>query len=751
MSFIKELKRRNVFRVAIAYTVVAWLVAQVVDLALENFGAPAWVMRSLLVVLAAGLPITIVFAWAFEMTPDGIKKEKDVVRSHSVTRQTGYKLDRMIIGVMAAVIVFLVVDRFVLTDEVADPVQTAGSPTTAVEEKTESDEETGPSVAVLPFVNMSGDKDNEYFSDGLTETLLHMLAQLPDLRVAARTSSFAFKDKDTGIAEISKILGVAHVLEGSVQKAGSRVRITAQLIRADDGFHVWSQNYDRTLDDIFAIQDEIATDVARALDASLLSAGIQTMTGVATSSLTAYESYLKGLEQQAISSYGSLATAESHFKQALARDPEFTDARLALVRNHLLKNGTGLITDEDARKLVEPLIRQVREKDSENRLARALELVTRMRGNTSASKSMELESIISELRKLLVQIPSETYIRLQVANMLNRFFNDPESGIEVLQAGLLMDPLAADLHENLGVIYRRNHRLDEARMALEKALQLAPGNPNYYASMSDLEKENNNLPVALDWSLRATEVDPQDHELVAEIARDLYGLELTEEGDRWYARAKALAPDSAVTRNIELDRAMAKKEFSRAEKLAKSMISDQIDDRHGEFPNAVYTYAILMFKANTAQEGYDFLVSVRPDITNYQVLPKDFEGTVMQRISIALMTGFESFEVRREAWLKHAAALDASGFPWHRPESSALTWEAVISGDTDAAVEHYLEYRLSRPMATDVRRHKRGFAPFYSKIFADPRVAARLAEKDREFDQLRDTVGEMMLEPVWNQ
>ena len=153
-------------------------------------------------------------------------------------------------------------------------------------------------------------KENEYFSDGLTETLLHMLAQLPDLRVAARTSSFAFKGKDTGIAEIADTLGVAHILEGSVQKSGDRVRVTAQLIRAEDGFHVWSQNYTRPLEDIFAIQDEIATDVAGALDSSLLGGTKPRLfVALSTRNLNAYDSYLKGLEQQAIFSYGSLVNA----------------------------------------------------------------------------------------------------------------------------------------------------------------------------------------------------------------------------------------------------------------------------------------------------------------------------------------------------------------------------------------------------------------------------------------------------------
>ena len=288
MSFIDELKRRNVIRVGVAYAIVAWFLLQISDLVLENIAAPAWVMQVIMLVLGIGFPIVIIFAWAFEMTPEGIKREKDVDRTTSITHKTGRKLDRMIIGVLVITVGYLLVDKLVLqkTPEVIAPVQTAEQSAPVVDD--------GPSVAVLPFVNMSGDEENEYFSDGLTETLLHMLAQLPELRVAARTSSFAFKGQNTDITEIAEQLGVAHILEGSVQKADNRVRVTAQLIKADDASHVWSQNYTRPLEDIFAIQDEIAADVADALGASLL-AGTTTVASLATSNLSAYDNYLKGM------------------------------------------------------------------------------------------------------------------------------------------------------------------------------------------------------------------------------------------------------------------------------------------------------------------------------------------------------------------------------------------------------------------------------------------------------------------------
>ena len=745
MSFFEELKRRNVIRVAIAYGVASWFILQLADVVLENIGAPEWVMQTVMMVLAAGLPLAVIFAWAFEMTPEGIKKEKDVDRTQSITSTTGRKLDRMIIGILTVTVAYLLIDKLVLQDSTPAPTETVQS----VPVETETPVDTGPSVAVLPFINMSGDKENEYFSDGLTETLLHMLAQLPDLRVAARTSSFAFKGKDAGIAEIADILGVAHVLEGSVQKAGNRVRITAQLIRAEDGFHIWSQSYDRDLDDIFAIQDEIAKDVAGALDISLLGGSSQPTISVNTSNLTAYESYLRGLEQQAIFSYSSLEVAENHFKQALAHDPAFTDARLALIRNYMMKHGTGLLNDEELAELANPLINQVREQQPDNHLARAFELVISLRSFDSGKSKDEAEQELTELRNLLPLIPGETYTREVVASRLNFFFKQPQQAIEVIQAGLLVDPLAADLYSMLGNIYRDQEQLDQARETLQRAQQLAPENPNFYSDLAYLEEESNNLLAALNWHRKATEVDPQDHELANAIAVTFYALELPEEGDRWFARVKALVPDSPAQHNLEIERAVARKEFDQAIALAEKVISAQVPERRGSFANPLFTYASLMLDNGKAKQAYDFLVSVRPEIADYSTLPVGLEGVFMQIASVRLLTGFESPEVREQAWLQIVSHWEAIGFPWRDPKTPRVMDHYIITGDIPAAVENFL-FRLNLPMASNLQRHKRWDKTFYAALYEDPIVAARLSQLDQEFAQLREQVSEMMQEPEWN-
>jgi len=260
VSFFGELKRRNVFRVGIAYAITAWVLLQIVDVITPLLELPEWAPKLIFVILAIGFFPALIFAWAFELTPEGLKREKEVDRSESITDQTGKRLNRMIIGVLGVAVVLLLVDRFVGSGSpVAPEVVATGSK----------------SIAVLPFVNMSSDNEQEYFSDGITEEILNSLAAVKELKVAGRTSSFAFKGQNDDLRKIGDTLGVDHILEGSVRKAGATVRITAQLIQVDDGFHMWSDTYDRELTDVFAIQEEIATEILKQLRATLLDEELQ--------------------------------------------------------------------------------------------------------------------------------------------------------------------------------------------------------------------------------------------------------------------------------------------------------------------------------------------------------------------------------------------------------------------------------------------------------------------------------------------
>ena len=287
-SFFNELKRRNVVRVAVMYLVFCWVLIQLSDILFPMFSIPEWGGRLVVIMLAMGFPLALIFAWVLELTPDGVKLEKNVDRSASATHTSARKLDLITIILLVVALVVLGASNIVSRNgESAGPTGPEVEQGAGVEASPES-------IAVLPFVNMSDDPANEYFSDGLAEELLNDLARIDALRVAGRTSSFAFKGKDTDLREIGERLNVKNILEGSVRKVGNRVRITAQLINASDGYHLWSATYERELDDIFAIQQEISSAIVKALKVTLsVEEQAGAGGGVGTANAKAYASYLR--------------------------------------------------------------------------------------------------------------------------------------------------------------------------------------------------------------------------------------------------------------------------------------------------------------------------------------------------------------------------------------------------------------------------------------------------------------------------
>jgi TolB-like protein/Tfp pilus assembly protein PilF len=322
MSLFEELQRRNVIRVAVAYVLLGWAVLQGADFLLDLAGAPEWVIRALAVIGLVGLPFALFFAWAFEITPEGIKREHEVDRSGSVTQQTSRKLNGLIIGLLLVIILLMAVERIFFVGGSGPDVGPDSAGVTAPK-----------SIAVLPFTDLSQAQDQGWFADGLAEEILNALVRVPDLAVTARTSSFVYKGSNRPISEIAAELGVAHVLEGSVRSSADRIRVTAQLIRASDGFHLWSQNYDRDVADMIGIQEDLARNIATALETSMDPEALAQMARVGTKSVEAYQEYLRGLQAaaEAFNMHdGRVPTRQAyeHFERARAIDPGFFDAHV---------------------------------------------------------------------------------------------------------------------------------------------------------------------------------------------------------------------------------------------------------------------------------------------------------------------------------------------------------------------------------------------------------------------------------------
>lgn len=330
MKILGEMKRRNVFRIGMAYIVAGWVLIQLGYIVAQNYGAPEWVMGVFITFLIAGFPIALYFTWVFALTTDGIRKESDLAKVDFLTRKTGHKLDYITMALLAGVVGMVALDRYMPVPDGAETSQQQAKPVIEPDPEPVIIEEN--SIAVLPFINMSSEPNQDYFSDGLSEELLNVLTHVEGLKVASRTSSFAYKAETRNIQQIARTLRVASILEGSVRKVGDRLRITAQLIDTSNDRHLWSDSYDRDMDDIFEVQDEIANAIVSALTTEL-GIGLEAVSvDSATSNLDAYDIYLKAREL--FIARENLPLSWQLLEQATQMDPQFARAWEALAAVH---------------------------------------------------------------------------------------------------------------------------------------------------------------------------------------------------------------------------------------------------------------------------------------------------------------------------------------------------------------------------------------------------------------------------------
>jgi TolB-like protein len=344
MNFLAELRRRNVIRVAGLYLVGAWLLTQVSSTVLPMFDAPAWLPRSIVILLAVGFVPMLIFSWVFELTPQGLKRDEEVKPEESIAPQTARRMDRLIIAMLILALVYFAFDKFVLAprrDAALIATTTQAIKTDAI--KNEAATQTHPlagdkSIAVLAFADLSPGHDQEYFSDGMAEEILNALAQVQDLKVAGRTSSFYFKGRNETLHNIGDALGVANVLEGSVRKQGDKVRITAQLIRTDNGFHVWSESYDGELTDVFQLQERIARAITDQLKVVLQGDQKTRLVPIATSNTDAYTLYLQATAIFNRRDGVHIPDAITDLKEAIRLDPKYARAHARLASVYAIAN-----------------------------------------------------------------------------------------------------------------------------------------------------------------------------------------------------------------------------------------------------------------------------------------------------------------------------------------------------------------------------------------------------------------------------
>ncbi|MGI9263980.1 MAG: tetratricopeptide repeat protein [Gammaproteobacteria bacterium] len=552
MSFYEELKRRNVVRVAVLYGVASWLILQVADVLFPRLGAPEGAFGLVLGLLILGFFPALIISWVYEMTPEGLKREEDVDRSQSITPETGRKINFLIIALLVLAIAAIVIDRLV--------PETGSVARESVEETTndstvEGEDSAAPelSIAVLPFADMSPQKDQEYFTDGISEELLNLLARIPDFRVAGRTSSFAFKGKNEDLRTIGQKLDVGVILEGSVRKDGDQIRVTAQLVKADDGYHIWSDTYDRKLENIFALQDDIAGQVVAALKETLLEdeAATSIQDDLSrqrpTDSSEAYASYLRARHLFGLRSYDSMFGAVDAFQKAIALDPEFAQAYAGLAETYLTIGDYGYQSFDELEPLAKAAIDRALILDpdlSEGWTAKGLYL--------DLTETDKEDEVLELFERAVALNPSNSRALIELA-WSYELANRRDDGERMMLRAYEVDPLSPVVVRALAIAYKAVGDDDRSEEFMAQLEILVPASGFLYRARAAIAEMDNNFVAATSWLQRA--VDANERDLISRrgLARSLLEIGALDAAEKYAREAYELSPASpaAIVRVVD--------------------------------------------------------------------------------------------------------------------------------------------------------------------------------------------------------
>jgi TolB-like protein/Tfp pilus assembly protein PilF len=448
-NFFAELKRRNVYKVAVAYVVVAWLLIQAASIFLPAFDAPPWVMKIFIIVIVLGFPVALVLSWAFEITPEGIKLESEVAADKSITRKTGRKI-------VAITTVLAVIAAGLFVFQLLRARSTSPS-ALSISNK---------SIAVLPFDNLSRDPDNAYFCEGVQDEILTRLAKVADLKVISRTSTQHFKSAPDNLPQIAQQLGVAHIVEGSVQKSNDKVRVNVQLINATTDAHLWADTFDRQLNDIFAVESEIAKTIAETLQAKLTGSEKTAMAKEPTVNTEAYELYHKGRFFWNKRTGPDLRKAIDYFGQAIAKDPNYALAYVGLADSYLLLPNYGGASSKESLPPARAAAKKALELDDSLAEAHAsLGLL--------ATIELDLDRATNELHRAVELKPNYATahhwfaLSLMTLGRLDPAIAEGKRAIE-------LDPLSSIINADFCWMYLCAHSYDEAEAQARKTLEMDP-------------------------------------------------------------------------------------------------------------------------------------------------------------------------------------------------------------------------------------------------------------------------------------
>src|SRR2546423_490184 len=504
-NFFAELKRRNVYRVAVAYAVVAWLLIQAASILFPTFEAPGWVMKVFVAVVAAGFPIALILAWAFELTPEGLKRTEFAGEPPTKAPHNRVWIYIVTIGGAISIGLFFL-GRYTVTSKQSGSVEVPAK-----------------SIAVLPLVNTSGDPGNDYCSDGLSEELIAVLAKIPGIKIIGRSSSFLFKGKSDDNRIIGEKLGVTNLLEGSVRKQGDRVRIVAELINAADGRALWSETYDRELKDVFAVQSEIASAVTEQLKIKLLGAPAKSDAAPSNDNLAAYNALQQGTFYFRLSTEEGTRKATEFYGEAIRLDPRYALAYAQLSATWRQLAATWLAGAEAN----EGYAKARNAAQTALSLAPDLAAAHEALGFVLVTPDLDFTAAEAEFRKAEKLAPADAGPKFALSFVFGAQGRLAEAE-NIMRQTLALDPLGVTRYLNLARILIAGGRYDEAEAALRKAIELQPAAARLHAYLTTLDLIRGNAAAAL-----------QDAQLESKGFWQDYALALAQQGKSDRAAADA--------------------------------------------------------------------------------------------------------------------------------------------------------------------------------------------------------------------
>ena len=699
---IADLRRRRVFRVAAAYGVVAWLIIEVADIVLPALRLPEWVITAVVITALAGFPIALLLGWLFDVTPDGVVRTRPADEDAPAIRRVARRgIDFIIIGVLLAVIGYLVYQQ---------------APFGA-------DEGAERSIAVLPFEDFSPDGDNEYFSDGIAEELLNTLVGVEGLRVAARTSSFAFKNRNEDVRSIAEKLNVKNVLSGSVRRAGDRVRITATLIDADDGFQLWSETYDRQLDNIFDIQAEISRSIVDQLRLELIGELPRMMASAdAQIDIRAYDLYLLGRHHWHRRTAESLERALDLFQQAIAIDENFALAYTGVADTYLLMEGYGGLTPEEATARAEAPVARALALD--NTLSEAYASQGLLRLNQGDPSAAELA-----LRGAVDLNPNNSMAHMWLGLVLGRRVG-PSAALNEYERALSLDPLHPVIHQNVATTRADVGEFEQAKAGLETLIANGPEHGRAYSQLARLAVEFGRYDEAVRWGRLALEEG--DTMGYVPLADAMVGLGEYESAQSYLTKALEYAGNEGKKWNLLGSQAtlyLAQKKFAELEALTAESPSNRN-------PNRLIWAGVARIGRGDGHGGAELIEEVLAHPMSEMMEPDD-------RIALLMAAAWGESEEGRDAdmraFVERAKAVYSSAVEvgWNTPQLHGWTALALYVGDErEASLERLrtaidLGWRESRVL---------GGVPIIDDLREDPEFRDLMAWVDQDLERMESAV-----------